>query len=129
MESSVFFARVLGPYFVIIALGLIFNLKNYQKVTEDFFKNSALVYLGGIMAFFFGIFIILLHKLWTAGWEVFITILGWLGVVKGAFLIILPGKAAEMANFYKKNTGLLIGHSLVILVLGIFLTVMGYFAV
>ena len=129
MESSIFLAKLLGPYCTIVAVGVLFNLKNYQKVMEDFFKNSALLYLGGVMALLFGLLIVLFHNLWAANWTVIITIFGWAGIIKGIWLIILPDSASKMPAVYQKNTALLKIHLLIIIALGVFLTVMGYFVV
>ncbi len=64
MENSIFLAKILGPYCIIIATGILFNLESYQKLIEDFCKHSALLYLGGILAFLFGFLIVLFHNVW-----------------------------------------------------------------
>ena len=129
METSIFLAKLLGPYCIIVAVGILFNLKTYQKVMEDFCKNSALLYLGGVLALFFGLLIVLFHNVWVANWTVIITILGWLGLIKGAWLIIFPNTVAKVTEAYQKNVALLVVHLVIILALGVFLTVMGYFVV
>ncbi|MBA7509854.1 hypothetical protein ES705_01826 [subsurface metagenome] len=129
MENSIFLAKLLGPYCIIVAVGILFNLRTYQKVMGDFCKNSALIYLGGVMALFFGLLIVLFHNVWVANWVVIITIFGWLGFIKGAWLIILPNTVAKLTEAYQKNVALLVVHLVIILALGVFLTVMGYFVV
>jgi len=130
MENSVFLAKILGPYCIIIATGILFNLESYQKIIKDFYKNSALLYLGGILALLFGFLIVLFHNVWVADWPVIITIFGWGGLIKGAGLIIFPNALAKLTRTCHEDTMLL----LVLLfvptsaVFGIFLTVMGYFA-
>lgn len=127
MGNTLFFAKLLGPYFVIVAVGVLFNLKTYQKVMEDFCKNSALIYLGGVFALFFGLIVVLFHNLWVASWAVIITIFGWAGIVKGAWLIIFPRAAARFSQAYKTKTVPLVIHLIIILGIGIYLTAMGYF--
>jgi len=129
MENSIFLARILGPYCIIVGAGVLFNVKSYQKVMEDFCKNSALLYLGGIFALLFGLLILLFHNVWAANWTVIITIFGWGGLIKGAWLIIFPNSLTKLTEAYKKKTALLKVHLLVVIVLGIFLTVKGYFVV
>lgn len=127
MEASVFFAKLLGPYCIIVGIGVLFNLKTYQKVMEDFSRNTALVYLGGVMALFFGLLVVLLHNVWTANWAVIITVFGWLGIIKGAWLIILPNKVGQLAEAYRKRDFLLKVHLAVVIGIGVYLTLMGYF--
>jgi len=127
METSIFLAKLLGPYCIIVAAGILFNLKNYQKVMEDFSKNAALIYLGGVVALLFGLLIVLFHNVWAANWTIVITILGWLGFIKGAWLIILPNTVAKLTEAYRKNAALLVVPLVIVLALGAGLTIFGYF--
>lgn len=126
MGNSIFFAKLLGPYFIIVAVGVLFNLKTYQKIMRDFCRNSALLYIGGILALFFGLLVVLFHNVWVANWTVIITIFGWGGIIKGVWLIILPNTAAKFVETYQKNLGLLVVQLFIIAALGIFLTIMGF---
>lgn len=128
MENSIFLAKLIGPYCIIVAVGIMFNLEAYQKVMQDFFKNSALIYLGGVLALIIGLLIVLSHNLWIANWPIIITLFGWLGIIKGAWLIILPDVVANFADVYRKKTTLLRAHLIVVLALGICLTIFGYFS-
>lgn len=127
METSIFFARLLGPYCIVVAIGILFNLKNYQKVMEDYFKNTALILLGGVIAFLFGLIVVLFHNLWAVNWTVIITIFGWLGIIKGAWLIILPDTTAKITEPYRRKAFLLMSHAIILFFLGVVLTVKGYF--
>ncbi len=127
MEITVLIARFLGPLLTIITVGVLLNLKNYQKMMEDFFKNSALVYIGGLMALSFGIILVMFHNVWVLNWTVLITILGWSSLVKGILLIVFPNMILKMTEMCRKSTAVLAVHVVIILALGIFLTVKGYF--
>ncbi|MBU4346165.1 MAG: hypothetical protein KKH29_02425 [Candidatus Omnitrophica bacterium] len=125
MENSMLLAKIFGSYFIIIALGGLFNLKNYQKVLDDFCKSSALIYLGGIFALVFGLLVLVFHNVWVANWTVIITILGWGALIKGAWLIIFPNTVAKFTQGYQKKTTLLTLHLVIALALGIFLIAKG----
>jgi len=127
MAATIPLARIIGPYITIIAIGVLVNLSFYKRMMEDFFKNTALIYLGGVLALIFGLLIVWFHNVWVAGWPVIITIFGWAGIIKGAWLIILPNSLGKMVELYKKHTALLIVQIIIMLALGIFLTIMGYF--
>jgi hypothetical protein len=126
MENSIFLAKILGPYLIIVMLAFLFNPKAYQKILEDFCKNSALVYLGGVFALLFGLLVVLFHNLWMAGWPVIITIFGWMGLIKGVWLIVFPNTVAKFNQAYQKKTALWTVSLAIALILGIFLTVKGY---
>lgn len=127
MGISILLARFLGLLFVIITAGVLLNLKNYQKVMEDFFENPALVYIGGLMALVFGIFLVMFHNIWALNWTVLITILGWSSLIKGILLIVFPNMIFKMTEMCRKSTAVLAVHVIIILALGVFLTIMGYF--
>jgi hypothetical protein len=125
MQIAILFARFLGPLFIVIAVGVLLNLKNYQKMMEDFFKNSALVYIGGFMALAFGLILVMFHNVWAFNWTLIITILGWSSLVKGILLIVFPNVMLKTTEMFRKSTAVLAVHAVIILALGVFLTIMG----
>ena len=128
MDTSVFIARIFGAVYLVIAIGMLLNGKFYQKVMEDFPKNTALVLFSGMFALIIGIVIVTVHNIWAANWTVIITIIGWMGVLKGSWFIIFPETLSKFMQIYKKNPDSLKLHSITALVLGAFLTFAGYLA-
>ena len=126
MDNSILFAKFIGPYIIVIGIGLLFNPKVYQKIMEDFFKNAALVYVTGLITFVAGLAIVLFHNFWVLDWRVIVTLLGWNILIKGAWLIISPDTSARMAALFAKNNKLVIIPWVIMLVVGVFLTVKGY---
>ena len=126
MQSSIFLAKIIGPLFVIVAIGLLINLKKYQKVGEEFSKSGALRYMGGFLALLFGLLIVQFHNIWESSWAIIITIIGWIGIVKGTILLVFPHGYSKLVDVYTKNSALLIVNSVIVLALGVFCTVKGY---
>jgi hypothetical protein len=126
MATSIFLAKIFGPYFIFVALGGLFNLKTYQKLLDDFCKSPALLYMGGIFALVSGLLVVAFHNVWVADWTVIITIFGWGAIIKGAWLIVFPGSVAKFTQVYHKKTTLLKTHLAIALALGIYLTAKGY---
>ena len=127
MEVSVFIAKILGPLFMIVAIGMLVNRDFFQQVMEDYFKNAALVFFTGMAPLAFGIVIVVLHNVWAFNWTVLITIFGWGGIIKGIWLMIFPKMIPGFVQAYTRNKTLLIAHGILALLLGGFLTYMGYF--
>ena len=128
METSVFIARIFGLCYLIIGAGFMFNRKAFGQVMEDFCKNAALVFYGGVLALVIGVVIILTHNVWVANWTVMITIIGWLGFIKGIWMIAFPDTVPAFMQAYKKNESLLTVHSIGALILGVVLTFFGFYA-
>lgn len=126
MEHSMFLAKIIGWFYVIVAVGMIFNPRAYRKIMEDFSVNNALVYLSGIFTLLIGFLIVLTHNIWQANWRVIITVFAWLGLMKGVWLLLFPNTVAKITAFYQKRMGFLRFYAVLILALGIFLLLKGY---
>lgn len=128
MEAPVFIAKVFGIFYLVAAAGLMFNRQFYKKFMEDYSKNTALVFFSGMFALIVGIVIVLVHNVWTPHWTVIITLIGWIALIKGAWLIIFPNTVPGFMQAYQKNENLLIVHSFGAFIMGAVLTYFGFFA-
>ena len=128
MTTSVFIAKILGPCCLIIGVGMLLNREYYEKMMEDFCKNTSMIFLGGMAALLIGLVIVLKHNIWVAGWPVIITIYGWGGIIKGIWLTVFPSSVAGYMNIYQKYKSLIVIHSAFVIGLGIVLSVLGYCA-
>lgn len=126
MDNSILLAKFIGPFIIVIGIGVLFNIKIFRQIGEDFFKNSALVYVSGLVTFIMGMAIVLFHNIWVADWRIIITVFGWSTLIKGAWLIILPGTLVKVTEAYVKNIKLLVIPWIIMLAIGIFLTVKGF---
>ena len=128
METSIFIARIFGLCYLIIGAGFVLNRKAFKQIMNDFCKNTALLFYGGLFTLVIGVVIILIHNIWVANWTMIITIIGWLALIKGAGMIVFPDMVSKSMQFYQKNENLLIVHSTGALILGVVLTFFGFFA-
>ncbi len=126
MGTSLFIIKILGPCFVVVGFGIILNRGFYQKVMEDFCKNSALVFFGGMFPLILGLVIVLTHNIWVCGWPVLITVYGWAAILKGVWMLVFPGSAIKLTQAYSKKKTFLLVHSIVILIIGLALTIFAY---
>ncbi|MDD5195700.1 MAG: hypothetical protein PHQ96_08535 [Candidatus Omnitrophica bacterium] len=126
MENSVLLARFIGPYIILIGIGLLFNRKVFRQILENFLQIPALVFVAGLITFIAGLSIVLYHNIWVADWRVIITAFGWIGLIKGAWLIVFPGTLVKTAKLYTENLKLVLIPWSIMILLGIFLTVKGY---
>ena len=128
METSIFIARIFGLCYLIIGTGFMINRKAFQQVMDDFCKNAALVFYGGILALVIGVVIILTHNVWVANWTVIITIIGWIALIKGIWIIVFPNTVSRFMQAYRKNESLPMIHSIAVIIFGAVLTFFGFFA-
>jgi len=126
MGSANFIAQIIGLLFSIVAVGVLINTAIYRRIVEEFTESHALCYLGGILALFFGLFILNFNNAWTADWTVIITIIGWLSVVKGVLIIVFPNVFLNFSNWMRMGDAIMRYMGIIYLLLGLFLTFKGF---
>lgn len=126
---SIFLAKLIGVAFLIIGVFFIFKTKNLQSAMMDMGKSPALMTVVGIVRIFVGLAIIYGHNEWIFRWPVVITLLGYLILFNGILMLFLQKeimamilKAAPRVKFFKMMGA-------VILIVGIFLSYCGFWAV
>src|SRR5215831_14530595 len=62
---SLFLARLLGPIFIAIALGVLVNGAVFRATAEEGLRSHALIYLTGLFAMTAGVAILLNHNVWV----------------------------------------------------------------
>jgi uncharacterized protein YjeT (DUF2065 family) len=129
METAIFIARIFGLCYLVIGVGLLLNQKFWREVIEDFSKNAATVLFGGIFALVVGVVIVLTHNVWVGNWTVIITIIGWIALIKGIWIIVFPSTVSKFMQAYWKNESILLVQSIGALVFGVVLTYFGFFSV
>ena len=66
-------------------------------------KNTAALYLGGIMAVVAGLLIVTFHNIWEPSWIVVITVFGWLSLLKGLMLLTFPKAFSFWRSMFSKE--------------------------
>jgi hypothetical protein len=126
MDRSLFLARLMGPAFVVVALGMLINLGMYESMIAEALHPGVLFYLSGLLSLLAGLSIVNLHNRWQADWRVIITVLGWLMTIGGIMRIVLPQVAITVGSTIYGGRASTIVAALVVGALGAFLSVRGY---
>src|SRR5471032_2408043 len=90
MATSVFLAKLLGPFFAIVGISVLMNADAFRGIVKEFLKSPGLIFLTGLLTLPVGLAIVLTHNVWVADWPVLITIIGWLGIISGVARIFAP---------------------------------------
>lgn len=126
MTASAFIARILGPMLVIMGIGLLLEGETFRVMAGEFLRSSALIYLSGIIALVAGLAILNVHHVWVRDWRVIITIFGWLALIGGIFRILATSWVQRMGEAAIAHPRWSVVGAVITIVLGAFLTVMGY---
>lgn len=93
METTLFLAKVIGLYFLVIGLHMALRGKELRLMFEAFAENRALTYLTSVFALILGLLLVVSHNVWVAGWPVIVTLLSWLVLIKAIAYLLLPFSA------------------------------------
>jgi hypothetical protein len=126
MQSSLFLARLIGPFFLLVGLGVLFNRAAVRAVVDELSHNRALVFFGGLITLPAGLAIVLTHNVWVANWPLLITLIGWLAAVTGAVRLLAPHNAIKFGRqVYDQPNGAVIAASIWVAI-GAILCFFGY---
>jgi len=125
METSILIAKIFAVVYVVVGLGMLLNYGYFKKMLNEMMKSAGFLYLGGIMALLAGFLIVNFHNVWVWDWTVIITVLGWLALLKGALLLLLP---KTMVAFTRLFTNILWVAVVFVLVMAGVLGYFGFFA-
>jgi len=84
------FARVIGPFLVIVPGIIATRAPDMGVELSAFFGNAALVWITGALMIFAGLFIIANHQYWSSAAAILISLFGWFLALRGLALLLAP---------------------------------------
>ena len=121
-------AGLAGPLMVAMGTALLVNRAGMTAMAIEFTRNQGLIFLAGMLALVAGVAIVRVHNVWSGGWPVIVTVLGWLSIVGGLARMWFPWLAAPIAEGLAGHSAALMIGGFVLLALGAFLTFKAYSA-
>ncbi|MBO0763818.1 MAG: hypothetical protein J2P50_04410 [Hyphomicrobiaceae bacterium] len=126
MTHSKQIAGLVGPLLVAIGIAMLLNRNIIPSMIGEVAHNYALIFLSGLLTLLAGLAIVRVHNVWTSGWPVIVTVVGWLAVVSGLVRMWLPQGVAPIAEAFSGSVAGLVIGGLVLLVAGAFLSYKAY---
>jgi len=120
------FARVLGPFLIIVPGILVVRAPNLESILTAFFQNEVVVWGTGAFLLFCGLLIIAHHQYWSSAAAIMISLFGWFLAIRGLVLLVAPELILRsgMASM-NMVPAVRIGFSLLV-VAGLWLTYVGW---
>ena len=126
MATSVFLAKLLGPFFAIVGISVLMNADAFRAIVKEFLKSPGLVFLTGLLTLPAGLAIVLTHNVWVADWPVLITLIGWLGIISGIARIFAPKNVTSTGKKISANKNFPVVGGAIWLAIGAALCFFGY---
>ena len=126
MQTSITIARLIGPLFATIGVGMLTNTDIYRQIGQQFLSTYAIIYLSGIFLLLMGLTILNVHPRWTRDWRSVITAIGWVFTIAGVWRLIAPQFVPFVGGAILANKNFFVGAGFVLIALGGFITYKGY---
>jgi hypothetical protein len=126
MPPAILTARLVGPLFAAIGLGVVLNTSFYAGAIVEAVNSPTLVYMSGVAALLAGLAIINAYNAWTADWRVVVTVIGWLCVFAGIVRIVVPQVTVSLATKVYSGPIQLTIVGVIVFVVGGYLSFEGY---
>jgi hypothetical protein len=122
------FARVLGPYLVVITATAMARASRMRTLASEFGANSVWPYVTGAFILLSGLVVVALHQYWRGAAAIIVSVLGWMTTAKGFCLMAFPYSYISAVNStVNAGNGWLAGFAVIALV-GLYLIYVGWIA-
>ena len=118
--------QIISIVYIAVGIGIFINPGFYKKLFEDFIENTAVLYLGGIMALTIGYLIVAFHNTWTKDLSVIITIVGCLAMIKGILILIRPNMIIALSKAMVQKESILKIEAIAVIILGLAFAFLGF---
>jgi hypothetical protein len=120
------FARVLGPYLVIVTLAALARASQMRTLASEFGANPVWAFVTGAFILLSGLIVVALHQYWRGAAAIIVSVLGWMTVAKGVSLLAIPQTYISAVNSaVDPSIWWRVGFVIVALV-GLYLTYVGW---
>jgi len=123
---SNYLAEIWGISMVIVSLALLVKERHIKRLFTAIETEESL-FVWGLISSVTGVAMILSHNVWIQGWQVVITIFGWLALLKGLSLLFMPDSVKKCAKKMENSQWLPIALVVAIFV-GLIITYFGFTA-
>jgi hypothetical protein len=120
------FARVLGPFFVIVAATTVARASDMRKLLSDFEASSAWPFVTGGFLLLASLVIVALHQYWRGTAAITVSVVGWVLALRAVILMAFPHAFMAAANAAIGMTALWVSVDIFIGLVGLYLIYVGW---
>jgi len=120
------FARVLGPFFIIVAATTVARASDMRTLLSDFGASPAWPWVTGGYLLLASLVIIALHQYWRGAAAITVSVAGWVLALRAAFLMAFPHAFMSAANAAIGMSALWVSVDIFIGLVGLYLTYVGW---
>lgn len=90
-SRTAFLGRLIGLYCILVSVSMLIRKQASVEVLTAMLHNAQLLLSLGVITVIAGLAMVLSHNVWSGGAvTVIVTLVGWIALIKGALLLMLP---------------------------------------
>jgi hypothetical protein len=125
MDATQFILQLLGLTCLIVGFALVLRADHYSKMFRDLHPHDPCYYLFGMLPLVGGLTVVLVHNDWSSASASLVTLVGWLGIVKGVVRMFFPEWAVKTEKSITRMTYIPF-WAIMVIALGAVMTWMGF---
>lgn len=126
METSKFLAKVIGVYLFIVSIAMLINKQGFLLAVDQLTHDNSAMFIAGFFTIILGILIVIAHNVWQWNWRALITLIGWIGLIKGIAILFYPQIINSSAQIYLHSNTFYYLAACIDLTLGLVLCYFGF---
>lgn len=125
MDISVFLAKLIGLYFLILSFLCMFRRRQVEASGKELVASKSALAVSAEISLLFGLIIAIDHSVWEYDWKGLITLLGYLMILRGVLRFGFPSFVKTWGHKMMTGKGFRL-CLLLMLAIGIYLTYCGF---
>lgn len=118
-------AQVLGVILTVSGLSIFINKKGVMSLIEETTRNHGFLWFYGFITLLIGTILVELNNAWSSGLRILISLLSWIILLKGLFILLLPNNAISLQKKLN-SSGMLTFGGILGIVVGVVLLYKGF---
>lgn len=128
MELSLFLAKVIGLYLVLMCAGIWLRRNIFHSIVDEFLASKSLWIFSTGFILILGLILTTVHNLWVTDWRILITLISWWILINGLARLLFEDHAKRLIRKVSQSEYLTLICA-VFFVIGIILTYFGFWSV
>ncbi len=117
-DITLFLGQVFGIYFAVFGLASLIYFCELKEAVEEFAMSKMLFYLTGHFLLVIGLLVVLSHTLFDGVLAIMVTVLGYLTLLKGVLILLLPHSWIGAMTLFFNKTGWYIASGILSIAIG-----------
>ncbi len=126
MPLTNYLAEFLGIYIVVICVVMVVQREAILEIMGALVDQRPLMFILAMLRILIGLAIVIAHNRWSGTLAAVVTIIGWITLLRGVALLLLPQQTERRVLGFFQRSGVYYGTVAIGAVLGLWLAYAGF---